>query len=73
MNYSIQLLDYLDEACYFLLGRTVIGFQPYQATTKEYNRTNLVRRNDSSRYPNIAISKVEDYNAKATFHIGIYL
>ena len=41
--------------------------------TKEYNRTNLVRRNDSSRHPNIAISEVEDYNAEAMFYTGIYL
>ena len=41
--------------------------------TKEYDRTNLVRGNDSSRYLNIAISEVENYNAKATFYIGIYL
>ena len=45
----------------------------YQVTTKEYNRTNLIGRNNSSRYLNIAISEVEDYNAEATFYIGIYL
>ena len=50
-----------------------MGFRPYQATTKEYNRTNLIRRNDSSRYLNIAISEVEDYNAEATFYIGVNL
>ena len=50
-----------------------MGFRPYQATTKEYNRTNLVRRNNSSRYLNIAISEVEDYNAEAALYIGVYL
>ena len=41
--------------------------------TEEYNRTNLIGRNDSSRYLNITVDEVEDYNAEATFYIGIYL
>ena len=50
-----------------------MGFQPCQVTTKEYNRTNLVRGNDGSRYLNVAISEVEDYDAEAAFRTGIYL
>ena len=41
--------------------------------TKEYNRTNLIRRNNGSRYLIVAISEVEDYNAEATFYIGVNL